>query len=1095
MATANSQSRPLWLKALSFALAYIASAEGSWFLSSRYGSDVIFWIPAGLIVAVLLLTDHRDWPALFAAGAVGNMAFDLRHATPFGMSVVYAGVNVVQAGIGAYLFHRFVSRKPRLNVIREFLGLVVFSAVISATFIALLTSIALVFTGDSESFAKSFALGWLGNAMAILTVAPFVVIWFRPRGEDASPWLAPRKIPEAALLAVGLVIAADYLFVGGRGVLAPANFILVPFVLWAALRFGIRGASAVNFLLALLLVFFASHFPKEADAAQAMSGAYLIQLYGFLAICALVGLIPAIAIAERDMLVGQLGDSEERFRKLATAASEGVVITEDGVVIDVNDQALRLFGYDSVDEMVGLNAADFISPETRTLVAEAVAAGEDVTYENKLTRRDGSGFHAEVQSKMMPFGDRRILMTAVRDISERKKAELLLNGQFQVLEMIAAGRPLGEILATLVRVIETQSDGMVGAVLQKEGGLLRLVVAPSLTEAHRRSIETIEIADGGSGSAAAAFKLEPVFIGDIATDCPASEHTRLLLGLGLRAWWSAPILDGKQRLIGAFILYHRQAGLPSASQRQLIDIATHTTSVAMSRHRDEAALKLSDFSVNQASTPTFWVTQDSRIRRVNRAACEMTGHSESELLSMVVPDLIQGISKAGWNDTWMETRLSRSRTFESEHTHRDGHVILLEVDMNWFEFEGREYLFVYLHDITERRQLEDKLRQSQKMEAIGQLSGGIAHDFNNLLTVIQGNLGIMRISGSFTQEIVELVDEIANAIDRATKLTGQLLAFGRKQVMQSADVDLNAVVDGFTRMLRRVIGDAIDLQINFSASGLPVRADSSMLEQAMLNLCLNSRDAMPVGGRLTLSTATVTIGPEKSPQSNASRAGKFARLSVTDTGVGISPENIKHVFEPFFTTKAVGKGTGLGLASVYGIIQQHNGWVSVHSELGQGTTFNIYLPLLARAAMARPPGKASAAVPRGNETILLVEDDVAVRLVTTKALGMMGYRVLVASDGVEAIALWNAHRSEIQLLLTDMVMPGGYGGAEIARIFTAQDPSLKVIFMSGYSADLAGTDISATSGGYFLGKPFEIAELASTLRSCLSGVGTLPKRE
>jgi PAS domain S-box-containing protein len=539
--------------------------------------------------------------------------------------------------------------------------------------------------------------------------------------------------------------------------------------------------------------------------------------------------------------------------------------------------------------------------------------------------------------------------------------------------------------------------------------------------------------------------------------------------------------------MGTFALYHRLAGLPTARQRQLIDIATHTASVAMSRHRDEAALKLSDFSVNQASTPTFWVTQDARIRRVNRAACEMTGYTDAELLAMVLPDLIQGISREGWNDAWTETRLSRNRNFESEHTRRDGSVILLEVDMNWFEFEGREYQFVFLHDITERRQLEDKLRQSQKMEAIGQLSGGIAHDFNNLLTVIQGNLGIMRISGSFTQEIVELVDEIANAIDRATKLTGQLLAFGRKQVMQSADVDLNTVVDGFTRMLRRVIGEAVDLQMNFAANSLPVRADSSMLEQAMLNLCLNSRDAMPGGGRLTLSTAVVTIGPENVRRTDPARAGKFARLTVADTGSGISPDNIKHVFEPFFTTKEVGKGTGLGLASVYGIIQQHNGWVSVQSDLGRGTSFNIYLPLLERTSAVRAPDRTSAAVPRGNETILLVEDDIAVRLVTNKALAMMGYRVLVASNGNEAIALWGAHRAEIQLLLTDMVMPGGYGGAEIARLFTADEPSLKVIFMSGYSADLAGTDFSSNSTGYFLGKPFAIAELASTLRSCLSG--------
>jgi len=218
-----------------------------------------------------------------------------------------------------------------------------------------------------------------------------------------------------------------------------------------------------------------------------------------------------------------------------------------------------------------------------------------------------------------------------------------------------------------------------------------------------------------------------------------------------------------------------------------------------------------------------------------------------------------------------------------------------------------------------------------------------------------------------------------------------------------------------------------------------------------------------------------------------SRPGRFACLAVTDTGVGISPENLNRVFEPFFTTKEVGKGTGLGLASVYGILQQHQGWATVKSELGRGTTFNIYLPLLPRPAEVRSPDRPAAAFPGGNETILLVEDDPAVRLVATKALSMMGYRVIVASNGAEALEKWEQHRAEVHLLLTDMVMPGEWGGADIARMFRAQDPSLRVIFMSGYSADLAGTNFESGGGHHFLGKPFEITALAETIRRCLRG--------
>jgi PAS domain S-box-containing protein len=1068
MAKGKSRYRALLIKALLFGLAYFASAEASWFFSSRYGTDVIYWIPAGLLVAALLIADPRDWAALLVAGAVVNVAFDLHNGTPFGMSLIYASVNGVQALVAAVLFQRFVSRAPRLNTIREFLGLVTCSVVIAAGFVGVLTAAALVLTGDTGSFGKSVALGWSGNGMAILTVAPFVLTWFRPRDPSAGRWASPRQLPEAALLVTGLFLFVYYLFVAGRGVLSPANFILVPFVLWAALRFGIRGASAATFLLALLLVYFASHYPN-GPAEDTTSGSFLIKLYGFLAICSLVGLIPAIAVGERDQLVAQLGDSEERFRNLAAAANEGVIITEDGLVIDVNDQALKLFGYERVPEMVGLKAAEFISPEVRLGVAEAVEAERDVTFENRLGRRDGSSFQAEVQSKMMPFGDRRIHMTTVRDVSERKKAESLLNGQFDVLEMIAAGRSLPDIMAKLIGVIESQSEEMVGAVLMRDGDCLRLLAAPSIPDAYRIAIETIPIGEGSGWCGTAASRLAAFHVEDLGESAVSPELGRLAVAQGLRSCWSTPILDGKQRLIGTFALYNRQPGVPTPGQRQLIDVVTHTASVAISRHLDEGALKLSDFSVNQASTPTFWVTKDARIRRVNHAVCDTTGYPEAQLLTMRVSELLPGFRHEGWEAFWAESRRLKGRHFQTQ------------------------YVFFFLHDITERRQLEDKLRQSQKMEAIGQLSGGIAHDFNNLLTVIQGNIGMMRLSGNFTSEVVELVDEIDAAIDRATKLTGQLLAFGRKQVMQSADVDLNSVVDGFSKMLRRVIGEAVDLHIDLAPPSLPVRADSAMVEQAMLNLCLNSRDAMPRGGQLTLATASVAIGPAEASDVPGARAGAFARLTVADTGIGIAPENIKHVFEPFFTTKEVGKGTGLGLASVYGIIQQHHGWISVRSDLGRGTTFCIYLPLIERAPAALLPGKASAAFPRGSETILLVEDDPAVRLVTNKALVMMGYRVLVAKNGNEAMDVWAAHRSEVQLLLTDMVMPGDYGGADIARIFTGQQPSLKVIFMSGYSADLAGTDFSSRMGGLFLGKPFEIAALASTIRISLSGGEGTPR--
>jgi PAS domain S-box-containing protein len=525
----------------------------------------------------------------------------------------------------------------------------------------------------------------------------------------------------------------------------------------------------------------------------------------------------------------------------------------------------------------------------------------------------------------------------------------------------------------------------------------------------------------------------------------------------------------------------------------LLRVATVIQEQVRLRNEAQTALKLSDFSVNQASTPTFWVAQDARILRVNGAACELLGYTEAELISMRMPDLDPRFSLATWDDHWRSVRGQKRMHFESQHRRKDGRLIPLEIDLNWFEFEGREYHFIFLHDITERLQLQEKFRQAQKMEAIGHLSGGIAHDFNNLLTVILGHLGMIRTSEQVPPEIAEPLEQVNQAATRAATLTGQLLAFSRKRVMQSQDVDLNEMVGSFSSMLRRVIGEAVDVQLKFAAEVLPVRVDQSMMDQVLLNLCLNARDAMPRGGRLTLTTSVVTLRPEDVRRTSAARAGTFARLTVTDTGTGIAPDDLEHLFEPFFTTKEVGKGTGLGLASVYGILQQHQGWVAVETELHRGTTFSVYLPVRPAARLGPSQSRAPAQISRGSETILLVEDEIGVQLVARRALAQFGYQVLVASNGHEAKTLWAAHRAEIQLLLTDMVMPGGLGGVDIAREFKADQPALKVVLMSGYSAGLAGMDIESSRADYFLAKPFAIQELATAVRQCLDGARQVPE--
>jgi len=386
------------------------------------------------------------------------------------------------------------------------------------------------------------------------------------------------------------------------------------------------------------------------------------------------------------------------------------------------------------------------------------------------------------------------------------------------------------------------------------------------------------------------------------------------------------------------------------------------------------------------------------------------------------------------------------------------------------------------------RTAQQQLRQSQKMEAIGQLAGGVAHDFNNMLAVIRGNAELLLMDADqHTTETKDCLKQIAAASERAANLTRQLLAFSRKQVMQSQPLVLNNVIAELTKMLRRIIGEQIDLQCRY-ADELPfVQADAGMIEQVLVNLAVNARDAMPHGGQLLITTERVSLEGARAQTHAEARAGEFVCLAVTDAGTGIAPEHLPRIFEPFFTTKEIGKGTGLGLAMVYGIVKQHQGWIEVSSQLGAGATFKIFLPAIPTPTKAAVASKAEANLPGGTETILLVEDDYAVRVITRRVLESHGYKIYEATTARDALELWRGRAEEIALLLTDIIMPEGVSGRDLVEQLRALRPSLKVIFLSGYSADVIGkdTDFFRRSKSLFLQKPCSAGTLLGTVRRCL----------
>ena len=406
---------------------------------------------------------------------------------------------------------------------------------------------------------------------------------------------------------------------------------------------------------------------------------------------------------------------------------------------------------------------------------------------------------------------------------------------------------------------------------------------------------------------------------------------------------------------------------------------------------------------------------------------------------------------------------------------------------SFFPVVASQVVHCYGADVTDVLNLEAQFRHAQKLESVGQLAAGVAHDFNNILTVIQGYSECLlnRCRGDAPTQTA--LKQISDASKRAAALTRQLLMFSRKQVIQTKVLDLNAVLQNLSNMLSRLLGEDIKLQSNYAHSLPLVEADNGMLEQVVMNLVVNSRDAMPKGGTLTLTTSLVTLDSSYARLHPESRAGEFLCLTVADTGCGMDKKTLERIFEPFFSTKEVGKGTGLGLATVYGIVKQHEGWIEVASEVGRGTTFKIYFPCAAQEKQGKPE-EHSDAIPEpvrgGQETILVVEDEPVLRELVCEVLQDYKYRVLAAGTGLEALRTWDEHNGQIDLVLTDMVMPEGMTGRELAAQLKQRKPELKVIYSSGYSPEAMGRDFGH-SDTVFLSKPYLPPQLARTVRQCL----------
>ncbi len=508
------------------------------------------------------------------------------------------------------------------------------------------------------------------------------------------------------------------------------------------------------------------------------------------------------------------------------------------------------------------------------------------------------------------------------------------------------------------------------------------------------------------------------------------------------------------------------------------------------RRSAEQMLKFTQFTVDQAKIAVFWCHADGNFLYVNEQACEWLQYRREELLKMHMADINPELPNDAWSDHWKEIKTKGLVRMESVHRRKNGDAYPVEIYSNYVEFEDKEYLLEFVLDISARiktekqkKRLEEQMRQMQKMEAVGTLAGGVAHDFNNMLSPILGYSELL-LRDRLEEKQIERVKQVHRAGLRARDLTRHLLAFGRKQPLRMTHLDVNEVILGFDKMLRRTIREDVNIEKHLAPVLPAIMADEGQIEQVILNLAINAQDAMPGGGTITIETSDMFFDKTYIKKHIETEPGTYAMIAISDTGAGMDKETMDRIFEPFFTTKDKGKGTGLGLSTVYGIVKQHRGFVWVYSELGKGTTLKVYFPQSEQKAVKLTRDVDFNKPVDGDETILVVEDQMEVRELACETLEHFGYHPLAFENGQKALTYANQFEGSIHLLLTDIVMPS-INGKELYKKLSDVRKDMKVLYMSGYTDNIIVHHGVMDQGVNFIQKPFSIQGLAAKIREVL----------
>ncbi len=575
---------------------------------------------------------------------------------------------------------------------------------------------------------------------------------------------------------------------------------------------------------------------------------------------------------------------------------------------------------------------------------------------------------------------------------------------------------------------------------------------------------------------------------DIATDPQAAPWRDNALRRGYRSSIALPLKDETGRVFGAFMIYSADPGAFTDDEIRLLEELASDMAFGITTLRIRVKHEMSQSqyrTIIQTALDGFLVMDaHGKLLEANNAYCLLTGYCRDELHTMSLLDMVVGDSPEEITRRISDIIQHGGAHYESRHRCKAGRIVELSVSITYSSDMGGRF-YAFLRDITGRKILEEQLRQAQKMEAVGQLAGGVAHDFNNILTVIGGYCSLLQRAGGLTTRQTKMVEDISTSVDKAAQLTHGLLAFSHKQPLIMKQENLNNVVQHVHKFLTRVIGEDITFQSACCAAELPIVGDRGQLEQVLINLATNARDAMSGGGLFSITSECVVVdtSPVESAHANVP-PGSYALLTVSDTGTGISKEDIDHIFEPFFTTKEVGKGTGLGMAIIYGILTQHNGFITVQSEYGCGTSFRIYLPLVENSEAPQVVKGVSMIPVGGDETILVAEDDSTVRALVAEVLQSQGYTVVLAEDGEDAVAQFKKHQDHIALILMDIIMPKKNGSDAYGEI-SGIKPGVKLLFFSGYTADFIKDRVLLDESVELLMKPVQPTQLLRKVREML----------